>query len=323
MKAFAATEYGAPSLMSVLDLPAPQAGRGQIQVRIAAASINPTDLLVVAGAYASMIPVAFPYIPGNEFAGTVTQVGEDVTGYRVGDEVFGSAIPGPLAMMADPARPSISTGSLAEFAVFEADTPLITHRPDRVPVAQAAALPIAGATAYTVANTADLQAGETALVIGATGGVGTAALPMLARTGGHLTVSSRQPKAAETLRDLGASDIVADPAKYPDGVDVIVNLALQSDALRDAVRHLRPGGRIVDIIWPGTSAHDLDRPDTTYTYVRDMDAHPNGMSDVARLAASGKLTMTIAAEYALTDAVAGMERFARRGAIGKVVITMS
>ncbi|MGN7799656.1 NADP-dependent oxidoreductase [Leifsonia sp. 22587] len=323
MKALAAAEYGAPSSLSILDLPTPRPAAGQIQVQIAAASINPTDLAVVTGAYASLIPAPFPYIPGNEFAGTVTKVGRDVTAYRVGDEVFGSAMPRALAAMASPTRPSISTGALAEFAVFEADTPLITLRPPEVSILQGATLPIAGATAYSVTAAAAARSGETVLVIGATGGVGTATIPLLAQTGTRVIATARREAAAEPLRALGAHDVIrADTTGYPDGLDVIVNLALGADFLVDAAQHLRPGGRIVDIIWPGTSSTALGLPDVSYTYVRDVDAHPNGMTDVAGHAAAGTLSTIIGARYPLNDAVAAMERFAHGGTVGKIVVTM-
>ncbi|WP_431075516.1 NADP-dependent oxidoreductase [Microbacterium phyllosphaerae] len=324
MKALAAKAYGAPGSLSILDIPTPEAGPGQIQVQIAAASINPTDLAVVTGVYASLLNVPFPYVPGNEFAGTVTDVGSGVRDYQVGDSVFGSAMPHALSAMASPDRPSLGTGALAEFAVFEADTPLITRRPSNVSVLQAASLPIAGATAYSVAVTAAAQPGATVLVIGATGGVGTAALPLLSRAGAKVFATSRQDGAGEALRALGAHEIIRpDASEYPNDLDVIINLALPAEPLRRVARKLRPGGHIVDIIWPGTSAVELGRADVRYTYVRDVDTLPGGMSDVARHAAAGTLTTTVGARYPLSEAVSAMKHFARRGTFGKVVVTMA
>jgi NADPH:quinone reductase-like Zn-dependent oxidoreductase len=147
VKALAAISYGPPGNLRIIDLPIPEAGPGQIQVRIKATTINPTDLRVITGEYRDMLPVEFPYVPGNDFAGTVTAVGAGVSNYRVGDEVFGQALPRQLRAVTSPTRPSVSTGALAEYGVFEADTLLLAHRPASVTPEHAAALAISGMTA--------------------------------------------------------------------------------------------------------------------------------------------------------------------------------
>ena len=97
-------------------------------------------------------------MPGNDFAGTVSEVGAGVTAYRVGDEIFGQAVPRALRAMAGATRPSLSTGSLAEYAVFEADTPFLAHRPAGLAVEQAAALPTVGLTARALMAIAEVAA---------------------------------------------------------------------------------------------------------------------------------------------------------------------
>ena len=129
MRAVVATGYGPPERYEVADLPVPRPGPGQIQVRIAAASINPADVRLPSGDFRDAVTLDFPHVPGNDFAGTVSEVGPGVTAFRVGDEIFGQAIPRALRAMAGQTRPSLSTGSLAEYAVFEADTPFLAHRP--------------------------------------------------------------------------------------------------------------------------------------------------------------------------------------------------
>ena len=129
MKAVVATGYGPPEKYMVDDVPVPRPAPGQIQVRIAAASINPGDIRLPSGDFREVVPLAFPHIPGNDFAGTVSEIGAGVTAYQVGDEIFGQAVPRALRAMAGATRPSLSTGSLAEYAVFEADTPFLAYRP--------------------------------------------------------------------------------------------------------------------------------------------------------------------------------------------------
>src|SRR5689334_15020025 len=144
MKAVVATDYGPPETYTVAEVPTPRPGPGQLLVRVAAASINPADVRLPSGDFRDSVPLAFPHVPGNDFAGTVTEVGAGVAAYRVGDEIFGQAVPRALRAMAGASRPSLSTGSLAEYAVFEADTPFLTHRPAALGVEQAAALPTVG-----------------------------------------------------------------------------------------------------------------------------------------------------------------------------------
>ena len=136
------------------------------------------------------MPLAFPHVPGNDFAGTVSEVGAGVAAYRIGDEIFGQAVPRALRAMAGATRPSLSTGSLAEYAVFEADTPFLAHRPAGLGVEQAGALPTVGLTARALMATADVKPGETVLVVGATGGVGTAVLPLLAAAGARVIATA-------------------------------------------------------------------------------------------------------------------------------------
>src|SRR4051812_12345739 len=116
MKAVVATDYGPPEQYTVADLPVPRPGPGQLLVRIAAAAVNPGDIVIPGGAYRAATPLEFPHTPGNDFAGTVTETGPDVTAYAAGDEIFGFAAPRALRAMLGP-RPSMSTGTLSQYAV--------------------------------------------------------------------------------------------------------------------------------------------------------------------------------------------------------------
>ncbi|WP_218920559.1 alcohol dehydrogenase catalytic domain-containing protein [Lentzea guizhouensis] len=155
MKALTAVGYGPPERYVISNILVPEPGAGQIQVRITAASINHGDVVLPSGTYRDVTPLEFPHVPGNDFAGTVTEAGPGVTRFAVGDEVFGQAVPRVLRTMAGATKPSLSTGSLAEYAVFEADTPLLTHRPPNVTPEQAAALATAGLTARALLLTRD------------------------------------------------------------------------------------------------------------------------------------------------------------------------
>lgn len=313
MKAVTVHQYGPPSQLGLGELPIPRPGPGQIQVRIAAASINPLDLRLPRGDF-PQLPVTFPHVPGNDFAGTVTAVGEGVTGFRIGDEVFGHAVPAALGPLAGAKRPSITTGTLAEFAVFEADTPMIAHRPADLDVVQAAALPTVGLTALALIATAKVRPGETVLVVGATGGVGTTVLPLLARAGARVIATAR-PADEELLRELGADEIIG-YGEYPAGVDVALNLVLPSDELNEVAHALAPGGRLYTITFPMPRPDFIDRDDVTFELVLDVDGAIAGMREVA---AAG-LTAVIARRYPFAQAGQAIADFAERHTVGKLVV---
>ena len=321
MKAVVATDYGPPESYVVADVPVPRPGPGQLQVRIAAASVNPADVRVPSGEFREVTPLDFPYVPGNDFAGTVSEVGPGVTAYRVGDEVFGQALPRALRALATGSRPSLGTGAMAEFAVVEADTPFIAHRPPGLPVADAAALPTVGLTARAVMATAAPLPGETVLVVGATGGVGTTLLPLLAAAKTRVVATATAADTA-VLRDLGAEETIGyDAGAYPSDVDLVVNLTLPGDGLRALARAVRPGGRLVTITYPVPRPEWLDRTDVALHFVLDMEGVFGGMREVADDATRGDLRATIARRYPLAEGARACADFVHRHTLGKLVVT--
>jgi NADPH:quinone reductase-like Zn-dependent oxidoreductase len=322
MRAVMAAGYGPPEEYTVADLPVPEPGPGQIQVRIAAASINPADVRLPGGEFRGSVPLEFPHVPGNDFAGTVSAVGAGVRAYRAGDEIFGQAVPRALRAMAGAARPSLSTGSLAQYAVFEADTPFLAHRPAGLGVEAAAALPTAGLTARALLAAAGVRPGETALVVGATGGVGTAVVPVLAAAGARVIATATDADAG-LLRALGAAQTIGfAESGYPAGVDVAFNLTWPGDRLAAVARALRPGGRLLTITYPVPQPGQLGRDDVRLLFVLDMDGTYGGMREVGELAVSGGPPATIGRRYALEQGVQACVDFARRHTTGKLVVTM-
>lgn len=323
MRAVVAAGYGPPERYTVAEVPAPRPGPGQIQVAVAAASINPADIRVPSGEFGDAVALEFPHVPGNDFAGTVSEVGPGVTAYRPGDEIFGQAVPRALRDMVGAARPSLSTGSLAEYAVFEADTPLLGRRPARLPAEHAAALATTGLTALALMATAGIRPGETVLVIGATGGVGTAVLPLLAAAGAWVIATAPEADAG-LLRRLGADEIIGyAEAGYPAGTDIVLNLVRPGDQLTAAARALRPGGRLVTITYPVPEPEWLGRDDIDLRFVLDLEGRLSDMRAVAERAVSGALPATIGRRYPLSDGPRACVDFARRHTTGKLVVSIA
>ena len=322
MKAVVATDYGTPEQFTVMEVPAPQPGPGQIQVRISAASLNPTDIRLPGGEYRGAVELGFPHVPGNDFAGTVSQIGPGVTAFQVGDEVFGEAVPRAMRAVASPTRPSLSTGSLAEYAVFEADTPLIAHRPAKLSAPDAAALATAGLTALTLIGTAEVKEDESVLVVGATGGVGTAVVPLLAAAGARV-IATGTPADADILRSLGAAEVIGyAEADYPSSVDTAFNLTLPSDRLTSIARALRPGGRLVTIVYPPAQPDQLGRDDVDLRFVLDLGGEFGAMREVGELAVAGRLPATISRRYTLDQGPQACVDLVRTHTLGKLVVTM-
>jgi NADPH:quinone reductase-like Zn-dependent oxidoreductase len=310
MKAVVATGYGPPEHYTIAEIPAPRPGPGQIQVRIAAASINPADIVLPSGEFRDTTPLEFPHVPGNDFAGTVSEVGPGVTRYRVGDEIFGMALPRVLRAMAGP-RPSLGTGSLAEYAVVETDTPFIAHRPAGLDVMQAAALPTVGLTARALMATAGVQPGERVLVAGATGGVGTTLVPLLAAAKARV-IATATTADAEILRGLGAETTIGYD-DYPSDVDVVVNLTLPGDRLAEVAAAVRPGGRLLTITLPPP---EPVRDDIDIQFVLDMAGRHGGMAEVVAVRAM------VGRRYSLDEGPQACADFLRRHTSGKLVVRM-
>jgi NADPH:quinone reductase-like Zn-dependent oxidoreductase len=321
MRAVVATEYGPPSVLSVEDVPVPHAGAGQLQVRVRAAALNPADLRSLSGVLRELAPLTFPHVPGSDFAGTVTETGAGVTRFAVGDEVFGVGLPRATAAMAstmsDP--PSLTTGAMAEYAVFEADTPALALRPPELPVEHAATLPIPGLTAMAVMRAGNFGPGQRILVLGAAGGVGGAMVPTLAQR--QHVIATAVSEDQEYVRSLGAVEAIDYRAvdtvtetlrRYPDGVDAVVNLALPGSALAKVKDVVRPGGQLFNVAFPS--------PDDNAVRTVLSNARPGDLDQLAAQAVAGVLPSTVSRRFSLDDAPLAYRELVAAHVRGKFVV---
>ncbi|WP_371477339.1 NADP-dependent oxidoreductase [Kitasatospora sp. NBC_00315] len=311
MKALVATEYQPLDRITVADLPTPTAGPGQVVIKVAAAALNPLDLGLITGTMKDFYPVEHPLVIGMDAAGTVAEVGPGVTGYAPGDQVL--AFTGTTA------------GAVAEYTVAEAG-PGLARRPSGLDAADAAALPESGMTAVCLLRAAGVKAGDTVLVIGATGGIGLYAVQLATALGARVVATASGDDAAY-VRRLGATDTVdyreADVVaqtlrQVPGGVDVVVDLINRGEDLAGSARAVRPGGRLVS---PLFGPAELDG-DVTPVYIGSFEPRPGDLEDLAERAADGRLQVEIGARYPFTDAPRAVADFAGRHIRGKVVVTM-
>jgi NADPH:quinone reductase-like Zn-dependent oxidoreductase len=305
VKAVAITTFDTPPALRE-DLPAPTPAPNEVLVRVHASSVNPADNSIASGMLTQMgVEYEFPVTLGRDYAGVVEQVGADVTRYAAGDEVFGFLVH---------ANPTVHDGSWAELIAVPQDTS-IAPAPAGVDVASAGAAPLAGIAAIMAIDALTVSDGDTVLIVGATGGVGSFAVQLAARAG-VTVVAPALPEDETYLRELGVSELLprdgdlaaAARARHPDGFDAILDLvsfAGESAAL------LKDGGRLASPL--GAAGDGPGR-------INVMAAPtPENLQRLARLLADG-LRVPIQATYELAQAPDALSALATAHTRGKLAI---
>lgn len=211
MKAMIINKYGADSIFEKEEVATPEAKTGEVLIKIAASSINTVDTMIRnMGSDLPLSPAA-PAVLGMDFAGTIESVGEGVSGFVIGDDVYGCV--GGLADL---------QGTLADYVA--ADSKLIAHKPKNLSMREAAAIPLCGITAYEGLVRAGVKSGQKVLVHGGAGGVGHIAVQLAKEFGAEVYASGGSDSSTSIIDKLGATAInyktesVADyVAKYTDG----------------------------------------------------------------------------------------------------------
>ena len=291
MRAMRIHRYGDAAVIQSDDVPTPAPGPGEVLVHVAATSFNPSDIGVRRGLLRDVLPIDLPYTLGGDVSGTVAATGPDVTAPAVGDRVFGRV---PAAA--------------ADYVVAPAG--LLATAPESIPLAHAAAVPIAGLTAWqAVFEHARLTPGDRVLINGAGGGVGGFAV-QLAKHAGAYVIATASARSAGAVREQGADEIIdytADPVTCPP-VDAILNLAdLRPEQAADLRSLLRPDGVLVSITVP-VGVHFVARND------------PAQLTALAALIDAGVVRVDIAGARPLTDLPA-VHRAAEAGHLrGKTIL---
>ena len=241
MKAVRFHEYGDADVLRYEDVDRPVAGAGEVLVRVAATAFNPVDANIRAGFMQGPIPVTLPHTLGYDVAGTVDALGDGVDNVKVGDAVVGF-----LPMVAD--------GASAEYAIAPAE--VLAPAPSSIPLADAAALPSVGLTAWqALFEIGELAAGQRVLISGAGGAVGGYAVQLAKRAGAHV-IATASPRSSERVRTAGADEVVDHTTTtaieaVTEPVDVLLNLApIDPEEFAALVALVRPGGIVVNTtVW--------------------------------------------------------------------------
>lgn len=238
MKAFVLEKYGSP--LREVDMPVPSPDRNEVLVRMVAAGVNPADERVRSGEFKAIFPFRLPKVMGGEFAGEIVELGADVTGFAVGDSVYGY-----LDMAA--------TGALSEYIAADAAT--VAPAPTSVSLVEAAGLPVAARTVWqSLVDMGKVTKGQTVLIHGGTGGVGSIAIQLAKHLGCTVATTVSAPNI-EAARELGA-DIVIDYRRDDLAqalADTPVDFVLDTqggDTLHASLGMVRRGGTVVGISGP-------------------------------------------------------------------------
>jgi NADPH:quinone reductase-like Zn-dependent oxidoreductase len=315
MRAVAVPGFG--SAPELIELPRPGPGPGELLVRLAAAGVNPMDWKIAGGELDGRMPHTFPLVVGVDGAGTVETVGEGVTRFAPGDAVYGQFFRSPLG-----------TGTYAGYVVApeEMETGAVHRIPEGVTESLAAAAPTAGMTALGVVSEVGATEGQTVLIVGATGGVGSFATQLAAARGARVIATSR-PDADAWIRGLGAAETVdyAEApigeqvrAACPGGVDVLLDLVSGVPTFAEHAALVREGGSAASIVFAAD-------PDALRARgIRGSNYLVQGKAELLRRLTAeieaGRLRIPVESEVPLDGAIAALARSRAGGARGKTVI---
>ena len=302
MQAIVFEEYGGPEVLQLADIEQPEPAPGQIRASVRAAGVNPADWKIRKGLMDEVFPTRFPAVPGTEFSGVVHAVGDGVIGLSVGDEVVGWSV----------------GGSYAQYTLAT----LVVPKPAGLSWDVAAALPVAGETARRVLDDLALKEGETVLVHGAAGSVGSMAV-QLAAARGATVIGTASPANHDYVRLLGATPVAYGEglvervrAVAPQGVDAVFDAAGKG-ALPDSIT-LRGGtaDRVITIADPTAAEHGVAFSSGGST----PEESRAGLAEQARQAADGTLRVLVAQTYPLAEAAQAQSASESGHARGKLII---
>ena len=310
MRGVGVYEFGGPEVLQIVDLPEVHAGRGEVRIRVHAASVNPTDTGLRNGSRAEALRgIPPPHVPGMDVAGVVDEVGPDTeTELAVGAAVMAMVIPRG------------THGAYRESIVLAADS--VVRAPAGARLVEATTLPMNGLTARQSLDQLALQPGQTIAVTGAAGCYGGYTL-QLAKAEGLRVIADASPADEQLVRDLGADvvvprgdDVAAQIRKVaPNGVDGLADGAVLRNL---AVGAVRDGGAFVSVRgWEGNAERGITFHST---WVRTYDHRADLLDRLRQQAEEGILTLRVAAAYPPEQATEAHRRLEAGGTRGRCVI---
>jgi NADPH:quinone reductase-like Zn-dependent oxidoreductase len=297
-----AVEIGQGAMLSVQIRPVPRPGPGEVLIKVRAAGVNPVDWKIA--------PRRIGLVPGTDVSGVIDSLGEGVTGWKVGDPVLGFAR---------------QSGSYAEYAVISVTS--LARKPKSMTFEEAAGVPIAAETAYRALHeAARIAPGQTVLIHGAAGGVGSAAV-QIAKAAGARVIGTASPNNHDFLRSIGADEVIDYRAqRFEDvvqNVDLVLN-TVDSETNARSIGIVRNGGTLISIVGPPNLAACAAAGIRCVRPNRDTGA-PNAdmLEHVVELADAGRFKVFVDGTYAMTDVAQAWTKSRGGHTRGKLVIQVS
>jgi NADPH:quinone reductase-like Zn-dependent oxidoreductase len=311
MHAIAEDEFGGP--VTLMNLPIPEIGADEVLIRVRAAGVNPFDWKVADGFLKDEKEHLFPLILGFDAAGVVERVGADVTWPSEGDEVYGYL-----------SKLVMGEGTYAEHV--GAPAAIVAKKPEAVGFAAAAALPMPGLTAMDLVDAVDLGEGETVLIVGATGGVGSYAVQLAARRGARVIATARQANEA-FVRELGATEAIdhtrealveAVRTAHPDGIGAIIDMVSDPEVLSRMAGLLKKGGRLASSVF----AADVECLAERSVKATNIGMQPNAqrLEELSWMVDAGEISVQLERTFPLEKAPEALEKSRTRHVRGKIVL---
>lgn len=322
MRAIVIDAFGGPEVLHWAEVPKPEPGPGEALVRVAYAGVNPADWKTREGMLSKYIDCQFPFVLGFDLAGVVEAVGPGVAALKPGDRVFGTSRLGQGA-----------NGSYAEYTTAYAA--MLAPVPDGVALAEAAAMPTAGTTAYGgLVDAGGLRAGQTVLINGGAGGVGSIAIQIVKAFGAQVAVTCAAANAdyvsslgADLAIDYRAGDVPSAVRRWaPEGVDLVLDAVGLDTLLPSATAVVKPGGRYVEIetlMSAASAARIADAARQGVRIISNMAAIarlPEHLAGLARLISEGRVRIPALELMPLGEAARAHERIAQGHVRGKIVL---
>jgi NADPH:quinone reductase-like Zn-dependent oxidoreductase len=299
--------YGGGDALRFDEIALPLAGPGEVVVRVRASSVNPVDWKVCSGQLKAMFPESLlPLVPGADLAGTIDQLGAGVSAFAIGDAVYGM-----VGLV----------GAYAQYVCIKAE--LLAAKPRSLDFLHAAAVPLAGLTAWqALFEAAQLQAGQSLLIHAGAGGVGSLAVQLAHGHGARVTATASAANA-DYLRSLGADEVIDYRSTTIEAMaqdyDVVLDL-VGGDTAERSRGLLKPGGIVVVVAGrPAPSAADALGRRIVGIVVR-----PDGgiLRQLAQQLDAGQLKPTIAARFPIREVAAAHALSAQNHTRGKIVLEM-
>ncbi len=315
MRAAAISEFGGPEVINVTDLPEPLIGPDIVLIRTAAAGLNPADYKIRQGRMTERYPHHFPIILGWDVAGVVEAVGPAVTDFKPGDRVCAYA-----------RKFCVEHGTYAEYVGVVEES--VAPAPESVDLAHAAALPLASLTALQTISALEVVSGETVLIHGGSGGVGSYAVQLLAEMGVTVLATAGEQNSG-FLEALGAvpidrrGDVVRQvQAVAPGGVDAVLDLAGGPEAVKATLPVMKDGSRAGSILLPPDLGDDGAARGIKgrYVFVRPYGGQ---LADLSARVDAGALTIHVHDSFPLEKAADAHRALEEGGHRGKLVLTVA